>query len=117
MHYQKSFSMSLKKARVFFFVFLLMLTGALSFVPGHNGDMPYYIAAAFERQGMNEAEAISATKTEISREMTVEESKSHIFHLDHTDKNILDYYRIKPLYIICINLLHRWGFSFIRATL
>jgi hypothetical protein len=109
--------MSLKKARLLFFVFLFLLSGALSFVPGHNGDMPYYIATVFAKTGITEAEALSDAKTVIVSEMTFEESQTHIYRLDHAEKNILDYYRIKPFYIICVDLLHRCGFSFINATL
>jgi 4-amino-4-deoxy-L-arabinose transferase-like glycosyltransferase len=109
--------MTLKKARVIFFVFLFLLTAALSFVPGHNGDMPYYIAAVFERQGLRESEALSAAKTTIGTEMEPAESRSHIYNLNNAEKNILEYYRIKPLYVLCIYLLHQIGFSFINATL
>ena len=109
--------MTLKKAGIFFFVFLFLLTTALSFVPGHNGDMPYYIAAVFERQGMSESEALSAAKAVISTEMKPAESGSHIYHLNNAEKNILEYYRIKPLYVLSIYLLHQLGFSFIKATL
>ena len=109
--------MSLKIARILFFIFLTVFTGALSFVPGHNGDMPYYIAAAFEKQGMSEADALSATKSVLNKELDPEESRAHIYHLDHAEKNILDYYRIKPLYITSINFFHQLGFSYIRSGL
>jgi len=109
--------MTLKKAGILFFVFLFLLTTALSFVPGHNGDMPYYIAAVFERQGMTESEALSAAKTVISTEMEPAESMSHVYHLNNAEKNILEYYRIKPLYVLSIYLFHQLGFSFIKATL
>ena len=109
--------MTLKSAGLLFFVFLGLTTATLFFLPGHNGDMPFYIAAVFENQGMSEAEAFSATKAVITEELPEEEHQVHLDRLNHAGQNNMAYYRIKPLYIFCIQMIHYLGVSLITATL
>jgi len=109
--------MTFKKATLVFSFFLLLLTFCLSLVPGHNGDMPFYIAAVFSRQGFTDQEAFSKAGEVIRKEMPTEEGVRHIYRLDHADKNLLDFYRIKPLYIFLIDAFHYLGIPFILSTL
>jgi hypothetical protein len=109
--------MTIKKVTVLFSIFLVLFTISLSLVPGHNGDMPFYIAAVFSREGLTDPEALLKTKEVIRREMTVEEGAKHIDRLDHADENLLDFYRIKPLYIYIVMIIHRMGAPFIVSSL
>jgi hypothetical protein len=109
--------MTLKKATLVFSFFLSLLTFCLSLAPGHNGDMPFYIAAVFSRQGLTDQEAFSKAREVIREEMSSEEGIRHIYRLDHADKNLLDFYRIKPLYIFLIAAFHHVGIPFILSTL
>jgi hypothetical protein len=109
--------MSLNKATLLFLVFLLLISFSLSLVPGHNGDMPFYIAAVFSSQGATDENALSAAKEVLHTEMAGEEAASHVNRLEHADKNILDFYRIKPLYVYSVAGLHKLGISFILSTL
>jgi len=109
--------MPAKKATIYFSIFILLLTGSLSFVPGYNGDMPFYIVTAITMDGKTDQEAISETKSILRAELTGGKLESHLYRLDHNEKNTLDYYRIKPLYIFIIKVLHNAGLSFVHATL
>lgn len=109
--------MTLKKARILFFIFIFLVTCFLAFNPGHNGDMSFYIATALNFQGKSEQQAISDAKGVIRSELKDREAVYHISNLDHAATGILDFYRIKPFYIAIINVLHRLGFSYIMATL
>jgi hypothetical protein len=109
--------MPIKKATLLFFSFLLLLTFSLSRVPGHNGDLPFYIAAVFSSHGSADEQAIKAAEAVIRTEMTADEAAAHLDRLEHAEKDKLDFYRIKPLYIYFIKVLHQCGVSFITATL
>lgn len=109
--------MSAKKATIYFSLFILLLTGSLSFVPGYNGDMPFYIVAAITMDGKTDQQAISETKSILRTELTGGKLESHLYRLDHIEENMLDYYRIKPLYIFIIKVLQKTGLSFVDATL
>jgi hypothetical protein len=109
--------MTIKKATALFLIFLLLFTFSLSLVPGHNGDMPFYIAAVFSREGSTDTEALLKAKEVIRKEMTAKESADHIDRLDHAEKNLLDFYRIKPLYVYVVAAIHQVGVPFILSTL
>src|SRR6185295_12457075 len=108
--------MSFKKARLFFFIFITLLTGFLGFLPGYNGDMSFYIATAMNFEGKSDQQAISDTRHLIQTELKGEKSALHLYNLDHSDSNILNYYRIKPFYVLLIIALHSLGISYIVAT-
>ncbi len=105
------------KASLIFFIFLSTLTCSLSLLPGNNGDLPYYIATALTKDGKTDLQALSETKTIIRFEVDGRRKGEILNQMENADKNILDYYRIKPLYVSIIHLLHQAGFSFVTATL
>ncbi len=109
--------MTAGKASLYFFIFLSVLTGALSLLPGNNGDLPYYIATALTKDGKTDPEALSETKFIIRSEVGGSKQGALLNQMETAEKNILDYYRIKPLYVFIIYFLHRAGFSFVTATL
>lgn len=109
--------MSVKKARIIFFSFLILLTGSLGFFPGYNGDLPFYIATAMIFEGKTDQQAISDAKAVLQSEIKGEKLAVFFYNLNHTNPNILNNYRIKPLYVILIVLLHRLGLSYITSTL
>jgi hypothetical protein len=109
--------MSIKRARLSFFLILTLLTGFLGMIPGYNGDMSFYIATALNFEGRSDRQAITGAKEVIQTELKDEKAVSHIYNLDHAAFNILDYYRIKPLYVLLVILFHRMGFSYIIATI
>jgi hypothetical protein len=109
--------MSSKKARILFFSFLVILTCVLGFIPGYNGDMPFYIATAMNFEGKTDQQAISKTRELIQSDLKNEKTALHLFNIDHSSPDILNYYRIKPLYIFLIILFHSLGISYITASL
>jgi hypothetical protein len=109
--------MSAKKARILFFSFLVSLTGFLGFIPGYNGDMPFYIATAMNFEGKTDQQAISVTRELIQSELKSEKTVLHLYNIDHSSPGVLNYYRIKPLYILLIIFFHAIGFSYIAASL
>ena len=108
--------MPVKKATLGFFIFLFMLTGTLSLVPGNNGDLPFYIATALTTEGRTDGQALAETKTLIHAEISGPKAESLINLIDSSEPGILDYYRIKPLYISIIRILHSFGFSYSLST-
>jgi hypothetical protein len=109
--------MSANKAKILFFSFLVFLTGLLVFIPGYNGDMPFYIATAMNFEGKTDQQAISKTRELIQSELKNEKTALHLYNIDHSSPDVLNYYRIKPLYIFLIILFHSLGFSYIAASL
>jgi hypothetical protein len=109
--------MTVGKASLYFFIFLSLLTCSLSLLPGNNGDLPYYIATALTKDGKTDLQALSETKTIIYNEVDGSKKGALLSQLETAEKNILDYYRIKPLYILIINFLHHAGFSFVASTI
>lgn len=100
----------------FYIGFIVLMTVILSAFPGHNGDMPLYIACMIEQE-TGEKEPFEATKTVLKNELTADQYKTHEYWLDHAEPGILDFYRIKPLYIQITVLFHKLGFSYVLATL
>src|SRR4249920_1015800 len=109
--------MSVKKARILFFSFLVLLTVLLGFIPGYNGDMPFYIATAMNFEDKTDQQAISKTRDLIQSELKNEKTALHLYNIDHSNSDILNYYKIKPLYVFLIVLFHSLGFSYIAASL
>jgi putative flippase GtrA len=108
--------MPYRKARLFFLIFISLLTGFLAFIPGYNGDMSFYIATAMNFEGKSDQQAVSETRQLIESELKGEKSALHLHNLDQSDNNLLNYYRIKPLYIMMVVGLHRLGIPYIPAT-
>ncbi len=108
--------MSIRKARILFFTLLISLTGFLGFIPGYNGDMPFYIAAAMNFEGKTDQESLSGAREIVRTQLNGEKSKFLVDNLDRAAPGILDFYRIKPAYIYLIIIFHRLGFSYILAT-
>jgi hypothetical protein len=109
--------MTPRKALFYFFIFLSALTISLSLIPGNNGDLPYYIATALTKEGKTDQQALSETKYIIRTEVAGSKQGLLLYNMEFAEKNILDYYRIKPLYVLIIYFLHQVGFSFVFATL
>jgi hypothetical protein len=86
-------------------------------LPGNNGDLPYYIATALTKDGKTDQQALSETKFIVRAEVTGWKQGALLHQMEIAEKNILDYYRIKPLYVFIIHFLHKAGFSFVTATL
>ncbi len=106
--------------RNIFQVYILMLAGltwVLSVFPGHNGDMPFYIACAIEKDQGSMKGVVAETLTVLQKELPAKEYESHALRLSQSDEMILERYRIKPLYILLILSLHKIGFSWITSTI
>ncbi len=108
--------MSVKKATTGFFIFLCLLTGTLSLFPGNNGDLPFYIASALTKEGRTDVQALEETKTLIHSEMSGPKAEFLVHLIDSSPPDILEYYRIKPLYIFIIRTLHTFGISYSHST-
>ena len=96
---------------------LLALTLLLSFLPGHNGDLAYYISCVIEKEQGNSIDVLQKTKEVLERELSPQEFAIHAKRLAEAPANILDFYRIKPLYIFMVRGFHAIGFSYILSTL
>lgn len=99
-----------------FAVFLIIATLTLSALPGYNGDLPYYVASVIEKE-TGEKDPFAATIAALKQELPASEFLEHSARLGQTEPGILDFYRIKPIYIQLVYWLHQLGFSYILATL
>jgi hypothetical protein len=102
-----------------FLVYILLLclfTFVLSRYPGHNGDMPFYIACAIEKGQGSMNGVVDQTKEVLKKELPAAEYQDHAARFGNSDPVILERYRIKPLYILLVLIFHRLGFSYIHAT-
>lgn len=105
--------------RNFFFLFiglLSMITFLLSKYPGHNGDMPFYIACVIEKQQGSMVGVYQKTDSVLSRELPAREYAEHAQRLSQSDPEILERYRIKPLYIQVVLAIHQLGISYTEST-
>ncbi|MBS1598527.1 MAG: hypothetical protein JST75_09905 [Bacteroidetes bacterium] len=105
-----------KRWLAYYILSITLFTLLLGFVPGHNGDMSFYIACAIEKEE-GPADVLQKTKQVLEQELPVSEYISHAKRIDRAENNILDFYRVKPLYVWMIGLLHRLGFSYIFSTI
>ena len=106
-------------SRIAFPVYILLLsllTFYLSRFPGHNGDMPYYIACAIEKDQGSMDSVTKQTLEILQKELPAQEYNVHAQRFSETDPEILERYRIKPFYILVVLALHKLGFSYILAT-
>ncbi|HMH34176.1 MAG TPA: hypothetical protein VK543_14160 [Puia sp.] len=100
-----------------FVLLMISLTTLLSLVPGHNGDMPFYIASVIEKERGPQKDVLQKTKEVLEKELPAAEFVKHVKRIDEAPGNILDFYHIKPLYITMVAGLHQLGFSYIVSTL
>jgi hypothetical protein len=105
-----------KRFWVLYLGFMVLMTIVLSSLPGHNGDMPFYIACMIEKE-TGEKDPFSATKSVLKNELSPAEYEGHAGRIDRAMPGILDFYRIKPLYIQISVWFHQLGFSYIFSTL
>lgn len=109
--------MTSKKATFFFIILLLLLTLVLSRLPGHNGDMPFYIACIIETEQGSMQGVIDKTKQVLQNELPAAEYRDHAERISAANPVILERYRVKPLYIWMALAFHKLGFSYIHSTL
>lgn len=100
-----------------YFLFLTVLTFFLSYLPGYNGDLPYYVACIIEKEQGKSADILQKTSSVLANELPPAKYQEHALRISEADKDILDFYRIKPLYITVISGFHSLGFSYVEATL
>lgn len=106
--------------RNIFQLYVLILAGftwVLSVFPGHNGDMPFYIACAIEKDHGSMQGVVAETLTVLRTELPAKEYQDHARRITESDDMLLERYRIKPLYILLILSLHKIGFSWITSTI
>jgi hypothetical protein len=99
-----------------YILLVCLITAVLSRYPGHNGDMPFYIACAIEKDQGSMNGVIIQTKQVLQKELPAAEYQDHAARIGNADPVILERYRIKPLYILMVLFFHRLGFSYIHAT-
>ncbi len=106
-----------RNAFLFYILVLFLLTFLLSRFPGHNGDMPFYIACVIEKEQGSMDGVIDKTKDVLQKELPPREYQDHADRISSADPMILERYRIKPFYILLTLAFHKLGFSYIHATL
>lgn len=109
--------MTLKKATLLFSFFLLLLFFILARLPGHNGDMPFYIACIIETEQGSMQGVVEKTKEVLQNELPSAEYQDHAARFGSADPVILERYRVKPLYIWMATAFHKLGFSYIHSTI
>jgi hypothetical protein len=103
-----------------FLLYILLLSGitwVLSRYPGHNGDMPFYIVCAIEKEQGSMDGAVAKTQAVLQKELPAEEFIEHAQRIGREDPMIFERYRIKPFYILLILAFHKLGFSYVHATI
>lgn len=106
-----------RNALFFYIVLLSLATFYLSRFPGHNGDMPFYIALVIEKEQGSTEGVVERTKEVLRQELPSREYQDHADRISNADPVILERYRIKPLYVLLVLAFHKLGFSYIHATL
>jgi hypothetical protein len=109
--------MFFRNAFLFYFALLLLATFCLSKFPGHNGDMPFYIALVIEKEQGSMEGVVDRTKDVLHKELPSREYQDHADRISNADPMILERYRIKPLYVLLVLAFHEMGFSYVHATL
>jgi len=99
-----------------YILLLFLITFILSKFPGHNGDMPFYIACVIEKESGSMDGVVAQTKEVLQKELPASEYQVHAARLGDADPVILERYRIKPLYILLVLVFHKLGFSYVHAT-
>jgi hypothetical protein len=106
-----------RNALLFYILALSLATFYLSRFPGHNGDMPFYVALVIEKEQGSMEGVVDRTKEVLQRELPAREYQDHANRISSADPVILERYRIKPLYVLLVLTFHKLGFSYIHATL
>jgi hypothetical protein len=106
----------LKYAFIIYILCLSVVTLYLSAHPGHNGDMPFYIVCAIEMEQGSMDGAVLQTQEILRKELPPAEYKEHADRIGNAYPKYFDFYRIKPFYILLVLVFHKFGFSYIHAT-
>jgi hypothetical protein len=105
-----------RNAFLLYLLFISVATFYLSRFPGHNGDMPFYIALVIEKEQGNMEAVVEQTKQVLQKELPSKEFQDHADRITNADPVIFERYRIKPLYVLLVLAFHKLGFSYINAT-
>jgi hypothetical protein len=105
-----------KRLTIYYVFIMAAMTTVIGLFPGHNGDMPFYIECALEKQGIPETAVRAETKMVLKQELPDAEYQVHASRVDEAAPEILDFYYVKPAYIWIVAGLHKLGFSFIFST-
>jgi hypothetical protein len=106
-----------RNAFLFYVLLISAATFYLSRFPGHNGDMPFYIALVIEKEQGSMDGVVDQTKEVLKKELPAREYQDHADRISGVDPMIFERYRIKPLYVLLVLAFHKLGFSYIHATL
>lgn len=79
--------------------------------------MGYYIAVAAQTSGVSDSSAISYSDSILKVETPGDTYRQNSGILQRYSPSLLDYYRVKPLYIRLIRAAHSVGFSWSQATM
>ncbi|MDP4128882.1 MAG: hypothetical protein Q8918_08695 [Bacteroidota bacterium] len=66
-----------RNAFLFYIVSLFLATLVLSKFPGHNGDMPFYIACVIEKEQGSADNVVVKTKEVLQKELPAGEYQDH----------------------------------------
>jgi hypothetical protein len=104
------------KAFLIYLLLLLGFTTLLSRYAGRNGDMPFYVACAIEKDQGTADNLIVRTREVLQMELPANEYKDQVKRFGEPDPVILERYRVKPFYILLVLALHKMGFSYVSAS-
>src|ERR1700730_5339521 len=99
-----------RNAWLFYILALFLTTFYLSMFPGHNGDMPFYIALIIEKEQGSMEGVVEKTKEVLRQELPSREYQDHADRISSVDQMIFERYRIKPLYVLIVLAFHKLGF-------
>jgi hypothetical protein len=99
-----------------YILLLSLLTFILSGYPGHNGDMPFYIACAIEKDQGSMKGVVEQTREILKNELPAGEYIVHEARISQASEVLFEFYRVKPFYILLVLFFHKLGFQYTHAT-
>lgn len=104
------------RTNLIFYLCLFLLSAFLYWKPAYNGDIGYYIAVAAQTSGKSDSTIVIYSDSILKAETPYYTYRINTEVLQRYSPVLLDYYRIKPLYIWLIRGANCAGFSWSRAT-
>lgn len=99
-----------------FFILLCLFSAFLFWKPAYNGDTGFYIAVASQQSGESDTSAVKRADEEMWKSLPRESYLTNKEILQKQVPGLLDYYRIKPLYVASIKWVHWLGVSWTKAS-
>src|SRR6476620_6181475 len=97
-------------------ILLLTFTLALSFIPGYNADLRFYVMGILRYENIPADQLILRTHHILRSELPADKYAEFAGRLDASGTMMMDFFRIKPLYTLVAYFFHSLGFSYTVST-